>query len=189
MLSNNITKPQAHVCPHQISFFLDNWIRRLIQPPVKIVGSYIQEGDTVIDMGCGPGYFTIDMARMVGPEGRVVAVDIQTKMLDRVRKKAQKHGVAERIVYHTADTDHIGLKQTADFILAYYMIHETPDMRNTLQALKNLLKDGGKMLVVEPKMHVSQSMFEKMIQIAAGIGLKTVEFPKGKGGRSVVWAM
>ncbi len=97
MLNNSITKPQLHVCPHQISFFLDNWIRRLIQPPGKIVGPYIQEGNTVIDMGCGPGYFTIDMAKIVGPEGRVIAVDIQAKMLERVRKKAQKHGLAERI--------------------------------------------------------------------------------------------
>jgi len=188
MLNNNIAKAQTHVCPHQIAFILDNWIRRLIQPPVKIVGPYIQEGNTVIDMGCGPGYFTIDMARMVGAKGMVIAVDIQTKMLERVRKKAQKHGLAERIVYHIADSDHIGLNQTADFILAYYMIHETPDMMNTLQELKNLLKDGGKILVVEPKMHVSRTAFEKMIQIAAGIGLKAVAFPKGKGGRCVVWA-
>lgn len=189
MISDSITKPQPHVCPHQIAFFLDNWIRRLIQPPEKIVGPYIQEGNTVIDMGCGPGYFTIDMAKMVGPEGRVIAVDVQVKMLERVRKKAQKHRLAERIVYHTADSDHIGLNQTADFILAYYMIHETPDMTKTLQELKSLLKDGGKILVVEPKMHVSQTVFEKMIQIAASVGLKVVEFPKGKGGRCAVWTV
>ena len=81
----------------------------------------------------------IDMAKMVGSGGKVIAVDIQAKMLERVRKKARKHGLAERIVYHTADMDHIGLNQTADFILAYYMIHETPDMTKTLQELKNLL--------------------------------------------------
>lgn len=190
MQNNMSSETQTpHVCPHQISFFLDNWIRRLIQPPGKIVGPYIQAGDTVIDMGCGPGYFTIDMAKMVGSGGKVIAVDIQAKMLERVRKKARKHGLAERIVYHTADMDQIGLNQTADFILAYYMIHETPDMTKTLQELKNLLRDGGKMLVVEPKMHVSHTAFEKMIQIAASVGLEAPEFPRGKGGRSVVWAV
>ena len=188
MSSNSITKPQPHVCPHQIAFFLDNWIRRLIQPPVKIVGPYIQEGNTVIDMGCGPGYFTIDMAKMVGSKGRVIAVDIQSKMLERVRKKAKKHGVANRIGFHTAGIDHIGLNQEADFILAFYMIHEVPDMKHTLGELKNLLKDGGKILTVEPKMHVSQTAFEKMIQIAESLGLKAVEFPKRSGGRSVVWS-
>ena len=189
MFGNSIKKSQTHVCPHQISFFLDNWIRRLIQAPVKIVGPYIQEGNTVIDMGCGPGYFTIDMARMVGAGGRVIAVDIQVKMLERVRKKAQKHGLSERIVCHTADTDQIGLNQTADFILAYYMIHETTDTTKTLLELKTLLKDGGKILVVEPKMHVSRTAFENMNQIAASMGLKAVEFPKGKGGRCVVWTV
>ena len=187
MISNSVTKLNSHVCPHQIAFILDNWIRRLIQPPGKIVAPYIQEGSTVIDMGCGPGYFTIDMAKMVGPGGRVIAVDIQVKMLERVRKKAQKHRLEERIVYHTAESDHIGLNQTADFILAYYMIHEIPDKTKTLGELKNLLKDGGKMLVVEPKMHVSQTAFEKMIQIAESVGLKAVEFPKRRGERCVVW--
>ena len=189
MKSNSMTNPHPHVCPLQIAFFLDNWIRRLIQPPGKIVGPYIQAGNTVFDIGCGPGYFTIDMAKMVGPDGRVIAVDIQAKMLEHVRKKAQKHRLAERIVYHTANTDHIGLNQAADFILAYYMIHETPDTTKTLQELKKLLKDGGKILAVEPKMHVSQTAFEEMIQIAESVGLKTVEFPKGKGGRSAVWTV
>jgi ubiquinone/menaquinone biosynthesis C-methylase UbiE len=188
MSTNSITKPQPHVCPHQISFFLDNWIRRLIQNPKKIVGPYIQEGDTVIDMGCGPGYFTIDMAKMVGQAGRVIAVDIQTKMLARVRKKAQKKGVAERIDFHEAGPDHIGLNREADFILAYYMIHETPDKTNTLRELKNLLRDGGKILTVEPKMHVTKTAFDKMILIAEGVGLKAIDFPKGKGGRSVVFS-
>ena len=94
MSNNQAPNPQPHVCPHQISFFLDNWIRRLIQNPQKIVGPYIQAGNTVMDMGCGPGYFTIDMAKLVGPKGRVIAIDIQTKMLERVRKKAQNTGWA-----------------------------------------------------------------------------------------------
>ena len=189
MPSDNTTNPRPHVCPHQMSFFLDNWIRRLIQNPVRIVGSYIQEGDTVMDMGCGPGYFTIDMAKMVGPEGRVIAVDIQTKMFQRVRKKAQKHGVAHRIDYHTAGMDSIGLGKKANFILAFYMIHEVPDMTHTLEELKSLLNDGGKILAVEPKMHVSKAGFKKMLGHAGKIGLKAFDFPKRKGGRSVVWSV
>ena len=189
MSRKSIAKPQLHVCPHQISFFLDNWIRRLIQAPGKIVGPYIQEGNTVIDMGCGPGYFTIDMAKMVGPKGRVVAVDIQAKMLDRVRKKAQKHAVAERIDYHKAGDAHVGLNQRADFILAFYMIHEVPDMAHTLKEMKRLLNKGGKILAVEPKMHVSKAGFKRMLDCAEEVGLKTIDFPRKTGGRSVVWSV
>ncbi len=61
-------------------------------------------------------------------------------------------------------------------------------MKHTLGELKNLLKDGGKILTVEPKMHVSQTAFDTMIQIAESLGLKALEFPKGAGGRSVVWS-
>jgi ubiquinone/menaquinone biosynthesis C-methylase UbiE len=188
VLSNSITKPRPRVCPHQIAFFLDNWVRRLIQPPAKIVGPYIQKGNTVIDMGCGPGYFTIDMAKMVGSEGRVIAVDIQVKMLERVRKKAQKYAVAERIDFYKADDTHIRLNQKADFILAFYMIHEVPDMTHMLKELKSLLNIGGKILAVEPRMHVNKAGFNRMLDRAEEIGLKAVDLPKKTGGRSVVWS-
>ena len=177
-----------HICPHQFSFFLDNWLRRLIQHPKRIVGPYIQEGNTVVDMGCGPGYFTIDMAKMVGPKGRVIAVDIQEKMLRRVRKKAQKHDVAQWIEYQRDGIDHSWLRGRADFILAFYMIHEVPDMMRTLEEMKNLLNENGKILAVEPKMHVSKSGFERMLAHAQKLDLQSIAFPKNKGGRSVLWS-
>lgn len=176
-----------HICPHQFAFFLDNWLRRLIQHPKKIVGSYIKPGDTVIDMGCGPGYFTIDMAKMVGPNGRVIAVDIQEKMLDHVRKKAHRHGVAQRIDYLLVGAQEGGLSRQADFILAFYMIHETPDVKQCLKTFRRLLKQDGKILAAEPKMHVKQPAFENMIFEAEKAGLTAVEFPKYMGSRSVVF--
>ena len=188
MSSNAITKNQRlHVCPHQAAFFLDNWIRRLIQSPKKIIKPYIQEGNTVMDMGCGPGYFTIDMAKMVGPAGKVIAVDIQTSMLDRVRKKAQRHAVAEWMEFHKAGDASIGLERQVDFILACYMIHEVPDVQHTLRELKNLLKTKGKILAVEPLMHVSKTGFKTMLGHAEAMGLKAIGFPRRTGGRSVVW--
>lgn len=189
MSSNTIPKvKRPHVCPHQAYFFLDNWLRRLIQNPEKIVGPYIKKGDTVMDMGCGPGYFTIDMAKMVGPAGKVIAVDIQARMLERVRKKAQKHAVAERIEFHNAGDAHIGLNRKADFILAFYMLHEVPDMKQTLGELMRLLNTQGRILAVEPKMHVSRAGFETMLKHAEKTGLKAVDYPKKTGGRSVVWS-
>ncbi len=186
--NNTLTDARGpHVCSHQFAFFLDNWLRRLIQHPRKIVGPHIEAGDTVIDMGCGPGYFTIDMAKMVGSKGLVIAMDIQEKMLAYVRKKARKHGVAERIDYHLDGAQNSGLDHKADFILAFYMIHETPDAQETLQVFKKLLNDDGKILAVEPKMHVKQSDFEDMLSTAEKVGLKAVDFPKYMGSRSVVF--
>ncbi len=189
MTTNNLlTKEQGpHICPHQFAVFLDNWLRRLIQHPRKIVGPYIKPGDTVIDMGCGPGYFTIDMAKMVGSHGRVIAVDIQEKMLERVRKKAQRHGVAQQIDYLLIGAQESGLSRQADFILAFYMIHETPDVQQSLKTFRRLLKENGIILAVEPKMHVKQPAFENMLFEAEKVGLTAIEFPKYMGSRSVVF--
>ena len=184
--SLTIEKAKGHVCPHQISFMLDNWFRRLIQHPKKIAGEYIKNGDTVLDMGCGPGYFSIDLAKMVGETGKVFAVDLQESMLIKVKKKAARHGVLDRMEFHQCNALRIGLNQKANFILAYYMIHETPDPKAFLSELRDILKPGGRLLVVEPKMHVSPSAFESMVKDAESAGLKTIDFPKKKGGRSVL---
>lgn len=190
-MSNTIemVKGRGHVCPHKFAFFLDNWIRRIIQNPKKIAGEYIREGDTAIDIGCGPGYFSIDMAKMVGEKGRVIAVDLQEHMITHVRNKAEKHGVIERMDFHLCESDRIGLGKKADFILAYYMIHETPDAAAFLKEVKGMLNPNGKLLVVEPRIHVNQKIFQSMLNDAEQAGLKAIDFPKGKGGRSVVFSI
>jgi ubiquinone/menaquinone biosynthesis C-methylase UbiE len=165
---------------------LDNWFRRCIQHPKKIAGEYVKKGDTVFDLGCGPGYFSIDLAKMVGESGKVFAIDLQESMLTKVRKKAVRHGVSQRMVFHQCEASRIGLNQKADFILAYYMIHETPDPKMCLAELRNMLKTNGKLLVVEPRMHVSQVMFDSMVKDAESTGFAVSDFPKGKGGRSVL---
>lgn len=178
----------GRVCPHQMAFMLDNWIRRLFQNPVKLLGEYIRAGDTVVDMGCGPGFFSIDIAKLVGPAGQVIAVDLQADMLDRIRKKALRHGVTDRVMYHQCRADGIGLQCAANFILAFYMVHETPDARRFFEEARSMLTPGGKLLLVEPKMHVSQASFESMVEDAARAGLRALDFPTGKGGRAVLLA-
>lgn len=178
---------KGHVCPHQIGFILDNRFRRFIQDPKKIVGEYIRKGATVIDMGCGPGFFTIDMSRMVGEDGRVIAVDLQEHMLLKVKKKADKYGVSDRMEFHQCQSNTIGLNKRADFILVYYMIHETPNPKGFLAELKGLLKDSGKLLIVEPKIHVSRKLFESMLMEGEDVGLRIMDLPKKKGGRAVLF--
>ncbi len=177
------------VCPHQISFVLDNPIRRWWRSPNKLVGEYINEGDTVIDLGCGPGFFTIDMAKMVGNSGKVYAVDIQDQMLHKVEQKARIRGLEDIVQIHKAAEDEIGLDIKGNFILAYYMIHEVPDALKTLAQIKNLLKDAGKVLIVEPKFHVSQGRFDEIVTLANSIGLKSLEVSSYKGGRAALFTI
>ena len=82
---------------------------------------------TVIDVGCGMGWFSIPMAQMVGERGKVIAVDLQPQMLGRLRRRAEKAGVAARIELHHCQQDRLGLDTQADFALMFAMLHEVPD--------------------------------------------------------------
>ncbi len=179
----------SHVCPHKFAFMLDNWIRRLFQHPSKILKGYINPGDTVMDAGCGPGFFTIDMAKMVGPEGRVIAVDLQPDMLAATLKKAARKGVAKQVAAHQCTADRIGFDEPVDFILAYYMVHETPGPAAFFKEARAMLKEGGRLLVVEPRMHVSKTAFEAMVGVAEKTGLKAVDFPGKKGGYGALFTV
>lgn len=178
----------SHVCSHKMAFMLDNPFRKLFQNPMKIVGEFIHPGDTVIDLGCGPGFFSIPMAGLVGEKGKVIAVDLQDEMLQHVKRKAAAKNLAHRMEFHRCKNNCIGLelKENADFVLAYYMVHETPDPVAFLEDVNALVKVGGKFLVVEPKMHVSQKKYEEMIRTAEKVGFRVLGFPPKKGGRSVL---
>ncbi|MBW2297441.1 MAG: class I SAM-dependent methyltransferase [Deltaproteobacteria bacterium] len=189
MLTQTEAQPKSpHVCPHTISFFLDNRFRKIIQSPKRITGPYIKAGDTVIDIGCGPGFFSIEMAKLVGANGKVIAVDLQKKMIAHTKRKAAKYGMQDRMEFHQCEADHIGLNCKADFILAFYMVHETPNRLQFFQEIKSMLKDGGQLLVVEPTMHVSKAAFARMLMDTESAGLRAVDFPRRKGGRSVLFS-
>ncbi len=179
---------KGDVCSHSHSFFLDNFFRRIIQNPKKIVGDYIKTGDRVIDLGCGPGYFSIDMAKMVGKSGKVFSVDLQKEMLAKVKEKAEKYNLADRMKFHNCPQKEIGLNSDvkADFILAFYMVHETPDHIKFLSEVKTLLKKGGKFLLVEPLFHVSKKHFHRITQDIKNIGFTILDTPSRKGGRSLL---
>jgi ubiquinone/menaquinone biosynthesis C-methylase UbiE len=176
-----------HVCPWWLAQALDNPIRRLIHSPDKILGEYIEPGQTVLDLGCGSGTFTIAMARMVGEAGRVIAVDVQEKMLQMVRQKAVKEGLACRIITHKSEPDRIGISDRVDFALAFYMIHEVPDLGAFLMEAASLLKPSGRLLIAEPLIHVSESSFKKTVDAARLAGLKPIAEPKIRFSRSMLF--
>jgi len=165
---------------------LDNPIRRLIHSPDTILRGYIEPGQTVLDLGCGSGTFTIAMARMVGKTGRVIAVDVQDEMLQMVRQKAVKEGLDFRIATHKSNPDRIGISDRVNFALAFYMVHEVPDVKTFLKEIANLLKPNGKLLIVEPLFHVSASSFKSTVDAAQLAGLKPISEPRIRFSRSVL---
>ncbi len=167
-----------HVCPVAIAGSLDTKVRRLFQNPQAILQSYVKEGMTALDMGCGPGFFTIDMARMVGESGRVIAADLQDGMLQKLKKKIHGSELENRIALHRCDEDKIGIEEEVDFILAFYMVHEVPQQDKFFKEIASILKTSGVMLMVEPPLHVSWAAFSQSIKSAKNAGLLTREGPK-----------
>ncbi len=166
------------VCPVERAGGLDSKIRRWVQDPQKILGPSVQEGMTVLDLGCGPGFFSIDLAQMVGGSGRVIASDLQEGMLDRLRDKIHGTELADRIILHKCEENKIGVSTPVDFALAFYMVHEVPDQEQFFAELGSILKPAGQVLIAEPPIHVSKKAFAETIEKAQTAGFITVEEPK-----------
>jgi ubiquinone/menaquinone biosynthesis C-methylase UbiE len=174
------------ICPVERSGSLDNIFRRWLQNPLKILTPYIKEGMTVLDFGCGPGYFTIDIAQMVGKSGRVIAADLQEGMLQKLRHKIRETKIEERITLHRCEEDRIGLSEKVDFALAFYVIHEIPSQEEFFKELESILQPSGQVLVVEPPFHVSKSAFLKTIKKARDAGFKPDEGPRMIFSKTVI---
>ncbi|NOY65236.1 MAG: class I SAM-dependent methyltransferase [Nitrospirae bacterium] len=173
-------KHKEDICPVAAGYLLICPVRRLIHNPESILRPYIREGMTVLDIGPAMGYFTIPMAKMVGETGIVIAVDIQEEMLKKLQKRALHAGVAERIVLIQADTKSLGLnkyKGMVDFALAFAVVHEVPDADTLFREVFISLKDGGKVLFVEPKGHVSRKKFDESIVSAEKAGFRQEGYP------------
>ena len=165
------------VCPVERAGSLDNRIRRWLQNPQKILEPYIKEGMTVLDMGCGPGLFSIDMAQMVGNSGRVIASDMQEGMLQKLRDKIKGTEIDQRITIHKCQENKIGVSDEIDFVLLFYMVHEVPNEEALFNEIAMILKPNGQVLIVEPPFHVSKSAFEETITKARNAGFTIVERP------------
>jgi len=167
------------VCPVELANSLDSKIRRWLQNPQKILSPYVREGMKVLDVGCGPGFFSVELAKMVGAGGNVFSVDLQEGMLQKLRYKILGTPLENIIQLIKCEKDKIVVPEKVDFILAFYMVHEVPDKDKLFSTLKNILKDSGEILIVEPKLfHVSKKEFASTIKKAEAAGFNTAEGPK-----------
>jgi len=166
------------VCPWRNAYFFDNTLRRLFQNPEQIVRPYINEGAVSLDLGCGMGFFSIAIAKVAGPRGRVYSCDIQQPMLDVLAKRAARAGVGDRITTALAPSDGPELPIQADFAVASWVIHEVDNLPLFLSRLRACLKPGAGFLIMEPKFHVSLRQFDETIKTIEEAGFKLTDRPK-----------
>jgi ubiquinone/menaquinone biosynthesis C-methylase UbiE len=175
------------VCPAEHAGWLVTPGRRLFTDPRRILRGLLEPGDTALDLGCGPGFFTLPLAQMVGSGGRVIAVDVQSEMLRRMTERARRKGLTDRITAHKAAADSIGLGDAeADFALAFWMVHEVPDVARFLAEVHAALKPAARLLVVEPRGHVGAGAFAQTTESARAAGFTPSAGPRVFYSRSVL---
>jgi len=151
-----------------------------MHPPDRILDRYISPGDTVLDLGCGPGYFSIPMARMAGEGGTVIAADVQEGMLSILRKSAEDQGLSSRFRFHRTESGSLNLRlpPVVSFALAFYVLHETADRRTILLDIYRIVRPGGLLLVVEPWFEVRGRVFRETIEDAERAGFVRLDSPR-----------
>jgi SAM-dependent methyltransferase len=158
------------VCPWWLGYFLASPIRRWGQgDPTEILSPYVRAGMTVLEPGPGMGFFTIPLARLVGTSGRVIAVDLQPRMIAGLKRRAAKASVLDRIETRICSPGTLGVEDLAgkvDFTLAFAMVHELPDAQRFFAEVAQASNSGARLLLAEPRGHVKLAQFDAEVAAA-----------------------
>jgi ubiquinone/menaquinone biosynthesis C-methylase UbiE len=136
---------------------LDSPARLLFLPPGEVLDALaLHAGDTVADVGAGTGYFTLPMARAVGPKGKVYAVDAQAEMLVLLKEKLRHAGLAN-VNLVQAEADRTGLPPSiCDLFFLANVWHELDDCAATLREARRVLKPQGRIAILDWRPDVEQ---------------------------------
>jgi ubiquinone/menaquinone biosynthesis C-methylase UbiE len=181
-MQSSASPQKAHrhcLCPWWFGYLLLSPIRRLRHDP-SLLAPYLREGMTVLEPGPGMGFFTLELARRVGPTGRVIAVDVQPKMIKGLKRRAATANLAERIDGRVTRPDSMqldGLNSRIDFVLAFAVVHEMPEAAVFFAEAAATMKPEARMLLAEPRGQVSEAEFNAELQMAKRAGLEVEARP------------
>jgi len=172
----------AHrICPWWVGYLLASPVRHWLgQDPVEILSPYVREGMTVLEPGPGMGFFTIPLARIIGSTGRVIAVDVQPKMIQALKRRAAKENLSNHIDARVTSAETMGIADLAekvDFTLAFAMVHEFPDAAHFFREVSHASKPRARELLAEPRGHVNEKDFSEELAAAGAAGFSAVNQP------------
>lgn len=173
------------VCPLIMAGVLDSKLRRLFHNPRKILKPYIKKEIVALDIGCGPGVFSIEIAKLLEGTGKVISVDMQEGMLEIIRKKITGKSFENNITLHKCTQNNINVSENVDFALMFYMVHEVPSKENLFNEVLPLISKNGLLMIVEPKL-VSEKEFNKMIDSIKEKGFEKYDVLKIPFSRGIV---
>jgi ubiquinone/menaquinone biosynthesis C-methylase UbiE len=160
---------RASPCPASFSWIVNNPIRRRYMKPIlERVG--IRPGERILELGPGPGAFSLDAARLLGGSGRLIAVDIQPEMIARLERRARAAGLAN-IESHIADAYHLPLPDSSvDRAFLVTVLPEIPDRARALAELRRVLKPGGVLSITEEFLYPDYLFASETIRIVESAG-------------------
>jgi ubiquinone/menaquinone biosynthesis C-methylase UbiE len=168
---------EPHLCPVWVGHLLASPLRRLFEKPERILRPHVREGDTVLDLGCAMGFFTLPLAKLVGPRGRVVALDVQEGMIRSLRRKLRRRRLESVVEARICRGDGLGLEDlegAADVALAWHVVHEVRDRAGFFRECRAALRSGGRLLLGEPAGHVGEEDFAAELELARAAGFRVV---------------
>eukprot|EP00727_Mastigamoeba_balamuthi_P001276 m51a1_g11145 hypothetical protein (1274) ;mRNA; r:208090-219161 len=167
------------VCPYWVGFLIDNPLRRRLLGTDALLRRCVSPGMSCADLGCGHGANTIAMALLVGDSGRVRSLDVQQRMLDRTRSRVDASGLGQRVqtvlVGRQGIAEALGGPASLDVALLSCVLHEIPDCRGALSDVYSSLRPGGRMILIEPPVHVPASLLAVEAATAVEVGFRGVE--------------
>jgi ubiquinone/menaquinone biosynthesis C-methylase UbiE len=165
---------KASPCPAALSFVVHNPIReRYMRPVLERVG--MQPGERVLELGPGPGVFTLPAARRIGPTGRLLAVDIQASMIAQVQQRVREAGL-DNVETHVASAYELPLADSsADRAFLITVLPEIPDRRRALAELHRVLKPGGVLSITEEFLDPDYLLAGETIALVQGAGFSLIE--------------
>ncbi|MGI5819760.1 MAG: class I SAM-dependent methyltransferase [Armatimonadota bacterium] len=160
-----------HRTPYWLMEAFDRTIRPLLYDAERIVRPFVAAGDRVADIGCGTGYFSAALARLIGPSGELLLVDVQEEMVRRAVERVRREQVATAsVVGVIVSEDQLQLPPDVDFALMSWMLHEVARVEQYWRALGHSIRPAGKVLVIEPLLHVSTRRWEEELAPAEAFG-------------------
>lgn len=176
-----------HVCPSWLYFMLNTCLRKRLHDPEKLFRPYVKAGDTALDIGCGPGFFTIGLAGIVGKTGKVIAVDIQKKAIETVTRKISGTSYENIVKPVLSDGKSFPVQDGIDFALSFWMLHEIPDKKLFINQVRGAMKPGSIYFLVEPKIHVTKKVFLTEIETARSCGMELIGTPEVRLSRAALF--
>jgi ubiquinone/menaquinone biosynthesis C-methylase UbiE len=161
-------------CPAALSWLVHNPLRRqYMRPVLDRVG--IQPGERVLELGPGPGAFTVDAARRAGPQGRIIAVDIQPEMIARVEERVREAGLSN-VETHVAGAYELPLEsESINRAFVVTVLPEISDQNRALTELWRVIKPGGQLSITEEFMDPDYPFPRETVRRVEAAGFELVQ--------------